>query len=571
MKVLIVGGVAGGASAAARLRRLDERAEIIVFERSEYVSYANCGLPYFIGGEITEKEYLSVQTPTSLGERFNLDVRVRNEVLSVDPANKSVRVRNLEDELTYQESYDALVISTGARPMKLDIPGIDDPRVFTLRDIPDTYRIHEYVENASPKSAVVIGGGFIGMQMTENLKNAGLDVTVIEYSEHVIAPLDGDMAAEVHHYLKTCDVDLHLHTSVKNITSSSSGLELTLDGGKTIETNMVILAVGVQADTAFIAGSGIACTMRGAILTDEHMRTNFPDIYAVGDAVAVKDPYTEATTYVTLAGPANKQGRIAADNIAGLNTEYNGSQGSAILKLFDRTIASTGLNEKRAKAEGIDYEVVYTHSPSHATYYPGANYMTIKTLFDLQNGRVLGAQIVGFDGVDKRIDVLATAVRAGLTAQDLAELELCYAPPFSSARDPVNVAGFMMENILEGLVKQYHWHDVPSLMGRDEIAMLDVRPENLFARGSIPGAKNIPLAQLRSRLNEIDKAKPLYINCQIGLTSYIACRMLSQYGFECYNLAGGYRLYESVIADSYDFAKRMKPFITAAAQSGNMA
>lgn len=549
MKVVIVGGVAGGASAAARLRRLDESAEIIMFERGEYISFANCGLPYYIGGEITMKSALTLQTPQSFNARFNVDVRVNSEVTSIDPKAKTVTVRS-KDRGEYTESYDKLILSPGAAPIRPPMEGADNARVFTLRNIPDTIKIREYVEEEFPESAVVVGGGYIGVEMAENLKNAGVAVTIVELADHVIAPLDYDMACDVHRYLKEKGVGLILKNGVQAIKEEGGKLKLTLSDGE-IETDMVIMAVGVRPDTALAKDAGLELNKRGAIVVNEHMLTSDPDIYAVGDAVEVTDFVTGEKAYIPLAGPANKQGRIAADNICGIPTTYKNTLGSAVLKIFDMTVATTGVNERAAKAAGLDYDKVYTYSNSHASYYPGSTGMSIKTLYEKGTGKILGAQIVGFDGVDKRCDVLATAIRAGMTAKDLTELELCYAPPFGSAKDPVNFVGYVIENTLAGRVKNFFWDDVAKLPRDGSVTLLDVRTDLERENGQyIEGFIHIPVDELRARANELDKSKPVYIHCRTGLRSYVACCMLAGMGFDCYNLSGGWRLYESILSET---------------------
>lgn len=542
MKTIIIGGVAGGASAAARLRRLDESAEIIVLERGGYVSFANCGLPYYIGGVITNQNNLTLQTPESFRARFNIDVRVNNEALKIDPQDKTVTVKNLKSGKIYTESYDDLILSPGAEPIRPNIDGIISDFVFTLRNIPDTLKIKKYIQSAMPKSAVVVGGGYIGVEMAENLKEAGLDVSIVELADHLIAPLDFDMAADVHRYIKSKGINLYLNNGVKAI----DGHTVILQSGE-INADMVILSVGVRPETALAQECGIKTNHRGSIVVDQNMRTNIPHIYAVGDAVEAEDFVTKSPAFIPLAGPANKQGRIAADNIAGIYSEYNGSQGSAVLKLFDMTVATTGVNEKSAKAAGIDYDKTYIYSGSHASYYPGANNMSIKALWDKKTLKILGAQIVGFDGVDKRIDVLATAIRFGAKITDLNKLELCYAPPFGSAKDPVNMLGFVAENIVTGKIKQFFWDDVKNLPLDGSNTLLDVRTATEVRRGKIDGFINIPLDSLREHILKIPKDKPVYVHCHSGLRSYIACRILIGNGYECFNLAGGWRLYESVI------------------------
>lgn len=542
MKTIIIGGVAGGASAAARLRRLDEASEIIVLERGEYVSFANCGLPYYIGGVITNKNNLTLQTPESFWSRFHIDVRVNSEAVKINPETKTVTVQNLKSGKSYEESYDNLILSPGAEPIKPNIAGINNDFMFTLRNIPDTLKIKEYIKSAMPKSAVVVGGGYIGIEMAENLKEAGLEVSIVELADHLIAPLDFDMAADVHRYIKSKGIHLYLNNGVIAI----DGHTLILQNGG-IHADMVILSVGVRPETELAKKCGIQTNQRRSIIVDKNMRTNLPHIYAIGDAVEVEDFITKSPAFIPLAGPANKQGRIAADNIAGLSSKYNGTQGSAVLKLFDMTVATTGINEKSAKAAGIDYDKTFIYSGSHASYYPGGSNMSIKALWDKQTLKILGAQIVGFDGVDKRMDVLATAIRFGAKITDLAELELCYAPPFGSAKDPVNMLGFVAENVISGKIKQFFWDDVENLLRDGSVTLLDVRTAIEVQRGKIDGFINIPLDSLRERISEIPKDKPVYVHCHSGLRSYIACRILSGNGYECFNLAGGWRLYESAI------------------------
>ena len=549
MKVVIVGGVAGGASAAARLRRLDEQAEIVMLERGEYISFANCGLPYYVGGEIAKKSALLLQTPESFHARFRVDVRTRTEAVAVDTTHKLVTVKNLATGETSQESYDRLILSPGAAPLRPPVPGFDNPRVFTLRNVPDTVRIKEFVEEEFPDSAVVVGGGYIGVEMAENLKKAGLAVTIVEMADHLIAPLDADMAAEVHRYIRSQGVDLRLNTEVKAVEEQTDGkLKLALSQGG-LTTDMVLLAAGVRPDTALARQAGLKLNARGAIVVDEFMRTSAPGVYAVGDAVEITDFVTGQKGYVPLAGPANKQGRIAADNICGIPTTYKNTQGSSVLKIFDMTVAMTGANERAAKQAGLNCDKVFTFSQSHAGYYPGAHGMSVKTVYEKETGRILGCQIVGYDGVDKRCDVMAVAIRAGMTAFDLTELELCYAPPFGSAKDPVNFAGYVIENTLTGKVKNFHWHDVANLPRDGSVTLLDVRTPSERAAGHIEGFQHIPLDELRDRAGELPKEKPVYIHCHSGLRSYIACRLLTGLGYDCYNLSGGWRLYECVVND----------------------
>jgi len=545
-KVIIVGGVAGGASAAARLRRLDEHVEIILFERGEHISFANCGLPYYIGGEITSKASLTVQTPQSFKARFNVDVRTFSEVTAIDRDAKTVTVKNYITKETYTEIYCKLILSPGAEPIRPNIEGVHSNKVFTLRNIPDTLKIKDYIETNRPKNAVVIGGGYIGVEMVENLHNAGLDVTLIEMQDQIIAPLDYDMACSVHHYLQSKDVHLILNNGVQSIKDDVDCLTVTLNKGE-IQADMLIMAIGVRPESGLAKSAGLIVNERGAIVVNEHMLTSDPSIYAVGDAVEVTDFITGQKGFIPLAGPANKQGRIAADNICGLNSKYTKTQGSAILKVFDMTVATTGINEKTAKRLSLDYDKSFIYSASHATYYPGANLISIKTIFEKNTGKILGVQMTGFDGVDKRCDVFATAIRAGMTAHDLTHLELCYAPPYSSAKDPVNMAGYVIENILTGKTKLFHWHDVENLLGDNNVTLLDISTQAEYTNHSVNGFINIPIDELRSRLDELDKTKPVYITCMVGLRSYIAARILSQHGFDAYYLSGGKRLYATVM------------------------
>lgn len=542
MKTIIIGGVAGGASAAARLRRLDEKAEIIILEKGEFVSFANCGLPYYIGGEITDREELTLQTPESFKARFNIDVRIFNEAVKINPEENTITIKNLQNGESYTEKYDNLILSPGAEPIIPNIKGMESANVFTLRNIPDTLKIKHYIDTEKPESAVVIGGGYIGVEMAENLAKAGLDVSIVELADHLIAPLDFDMAADVHRYIKEKGIKLFLNNGVTAFEHN----RILLQKGE-INADMVIMSVGVRPETAIAKACGIETNSRGSIIVDSKMHTNIPNIYAVGDAVEIKNFITNAPSFIPLAGPANKQGRIAADNIAGYESEYTGTQGSAVLKLFDMTVATTGLNEKSVQENKIDYDKAYIYSSSHASYYPNGNMMSIKALWDKKSLKIIGAQITGFDGVDKRMDVIASAIRFGGKITDLTQLELCYAPPFSSAKDPVNMLGFTAENIISGKIKQFFWNEVEALPRDNSVTLLDVRTVTEFKRGKIDGFTNIPLDSLRARIDKIPKDKPVYVHCHSGLRSYIACRILQGNGYDCYNLAGGWRLYESVI------------------------
>lgn len=548
MKIVIIGGVAGGASAAARARRLDEKAEIVLLERGAFISFANCGLPYYVGGVITDEEDLTLQTPESFHARFNVDVRVLNEAVAIDRAAHTVTVRNVRTQETYVESYDKLLIATGAAPLVPGLPGLDGENVYTLRNIPDTLRIRKAVEALQDKPnarAVVVGGGYIGVEMAENLCHAGLDVTIVEMADHLIAPLDVDMAADVHNYVRGKGIHLLLNTAVTGVERGEEGTFVCTKEGR-LPADLIILSIGVRPESALAKECGLACNARGGIQVDDHMRTADPDIYAVGDAVEVTDFVTGQPTMVPLAGPANRQGRIAADNFFGRDSAYTGTQGSAILKVFDMAVATTGLSEKAARAKGYDCDKIFTYSANHAGYYPGGTMMSIKVVFEKGTGKILGAQVVGFEGVDKRCDVLATAMRLGATVSDLTKLELCYAPPFGSAKDPVNMVGFVGENLLNGTVKQFHWSDVADLPRDGSVQLVDVRTPAEYARGHIDGFVNLPLDNLRNLLGQLDRAKPVYVHCHSGLRSYIACRILMGEGFDCWNLAGGYRLWSAV-------------------------
>ncbi len=537
-KVLIVGGVAGGASAAARLRRLDETAQIIMFERDEYISFANCGLPYYIGESIKEREKLLVQTPEAMKARFNIDVRNNSEVTGINPANKTVTV-NSKARGSYEEAYDYLILSPGARALRPNIPGIESDRIFTLRNIPDTDKMKAYVDKKGVESAIVIGGGFVGVEMAENLRERGLGVALVEAAPHILAPFDSDMVVLPEKELVENGIGLHLNDGVKSFREIGNQVEVTLNSGTALSADMIVLAIGVAPDTAFLKDSGIELGPRGHILVNDRMQTNVDGIYAVGDAIEVVDYVTKAKTAIPLAGPANKQGRIAADNVAGLKSSFKGSQGTSILKVFGLTAASTGSNERTLQRLNIDYKAITIHPVSHASYYPGAMPMTLKLIFH-EDGRVLGAQGVGYDGVDKRIDVIATVIRLNGTVQDLTELELSYAPPFSSAKDPVNMAGFVAQNILEGRSHTATWSEVRELPEEDYI-LVDVRSEEEYGSGHVEGAINIPVDSLRERLSELDKDKTIVEYCQVGLRGYVADRILSQNGYRVLNVTGGYR------------------------------
>ncbi len=544
MKVLIVGGVAGGAGAAARLRRNDEKAEIILFEKGQYISFANCGLPYYIGGTITERENLQLQTPEAFRARFNVDVRVNNEVLSVDCAARTVCVKNHATGETYTERYDKLILSPGASPIRPRMPGMEDNHVFTLRNIPDTYAIYDHIQQAKPRTAAVIGAGFIGLEMAENLAHRGLKVSVVEAAPHVMAPIDLDMAHQVHNYIRGAGIGLYVGKKCASFTRDT----VVLEDGTSIPADMVILSIGVMPETRFLQGSGVELGKRGEILVDDQLRTSVADIYALGDAATVRNIVTGNTQVIPLAGPANKQARIVADVICGKNARYKGSQGTSIMKLFDLVVACTGEKEEGLKASGTPYHKIFTVSASHAGYYPNGTQMVIKTLFAPETGKILGAQIVGGEGVDKRIDDLANAVRFGMTVYDLQEMELAYAPPFSSAKDPVNMVGFVGQNVLEGTMTPFYPEDVANIPA--DAVRLDVRnPEELEELGTIPGFVNIPVNQLRDRLGEVDLTREIYVSCQVGLRGYVAQRILAQNGAKVHNLSGGYTLYSAYAMD----------------------
>lgn len=549
MKVVIVGGVAGGATAAARLRRLDESAEIVVFERSGYVSYANCGLPYYIGGIITDRAELTLQTPESFWRRFRVDMRVRHEVTAIHPDTKTVDVKNLATGEVFAESYDKLILSPGARPTQPALPGVGIDRLFTLRTVEDTLKLREFIEQHHPRSAVLAGGGFIGIELVENLRDLGLDVTVVQRPKQLLNPLDADMAAFLHAQLRQKGVKLMLGRTVEGFAADGDRVSVLIKDEAPLTADMVVLAIGVTPDTALAKDAGLELGIKGSIVVNDRMETSVPDIYAVGDAVQVKHSVTGQDTLLSLAGPANKQGRIAADNICGGDSRYLGSQGSSVIKVFDMTIAATGVNEKTARQAGIDCDKVFLSPMSHAGYYPGGKVMTMKVVFEKGTYRLLGAQIVGYEGVDKRIDVLATAIHAGLTGPQLKDLDLAYAPPYSSAKDPVNMAGFMIENLSRGLVEQFFPEDVDALPRDGSATLLDVRTPGEYAAGHAEGFVNLPVDDLREHLAEIPADKPVYLICQSALRSYIACRILSQHGLRCSHLSGGWRLYEAVMRD----------------------
>ena len=548
MKVVIVGGVAGGATAAARIRRLDEQAEIVVFERSGFISYANCGLPYYIGGVIEDPEELTLQTPESFFSRFRVEMKVRHEVTAIHPDKKTVSVTNLETGEAFEEGYDKLILSPGAKPTQPRLPGVGLDRLFTLRTVEDTFRIKEYIDRNHPKSAVLAGGGFISLELAENLRELGMEVTIVQRPKQLMNPFDPDMASFIHSEMRRHGVKLALGHTVEGFEEKDGGVDVLLKDEAPLHADMVVLAIGVSPDTQLAQDAGLELGVKGSIVVNDRMETSVPDIYAVGDAVQVKHFVTGQDVLLSLAGPANKQGRIAADNICGGDSHYTGSQGSSVIKVFDMTAATTGVNETNAKKAGLDVDTVILSPMSHAGYYPGGKVMTMKVVFEKGTYRLLGAQIVGYDGVDKRIDVLATAIHAGLKATQLKDLDLAYAPPYSSAKDPVNMAGFMIDNISKGL-KQWHLHDADKLPRDGSVTLLDTRTAWEYSSGHIEGFVNIPVDELRERLDEIEPGKPVYVICQSGLRSYIATRILEGYGYEAYNFAGGFRFYDAVVND----------------------
>ena len=558
MKVVIVGGVAGGATAAARIRRLDEQAEIVVFERSGYISYANCGLPYFIGDVITDPEDLTLQTPESFYSRFRTEMKVRHEVTAIHPDRKTVSVKNLETGEEFEENYDKLILSPGAKPTQPRVPGTGLDRVFTLRTVEDTFRIKAYINKHHPKSAVLAGGGFIGLELAENLRELGMDVTIVQRPRQLMNPFDPDMAALIHGEMRRNGVRLVLGRTVEGFAEKDGGVDVLLKDGAPLHAGMVVLAIGVTPDTALAKDAGLALGIRDSIVVNERMETSVPDIYAVGDAVQVKHAVTGQDALISLAGPANRQGRIAADNVCGGDSRYSGSQGSSVIKVFGLTAAVTGVSETNARKAGLDVDKVILSPMSHAGYYPGGKLMTMKVVFEKETYLLLGAQIVGSEGVDKRIDVLAAAIHGGMKATGLKELDLAYAPPYSSAKDPVNMAGFMIDNIARGILRQWFLEDLDRLPRDGSVTLLDVRTAGEYGGGHIDGFRNIPVDELRERLDEVEPGKPVYVICQSGLRSYIACRILAGYGYEAYNFAGGFRFYSAAARD-----RRMAELATA--------
>ncbi|WP_017688313.1 FAD-dependent oxidoreductase [Paenibacillus sp. PAMC 26794] len=539
-KVLIVGGVAGGASAAARLRRLDEHAEIIIFEKGPYISFANCGLPYYIGGTIDDRERLLVQTPKGMADRFRIDVRTRSEVVAIDSQKRVVKIQS-QERGAYEESYDELILSPGAKPMVPDLPGKDNPLIYTVRSIPDIDRIKDQVSSSNSKSSIVIGGGFIGVEMAENLKEAGLDVTLIEGNAQVLTPYDTELAAALAQEMENHGVNLLFSKRVQGFHSLEQGIGVELADGHTLTADMVILAIGVTPDTYFLKDSGVSLGARGHIIVNEALESSVPHIYAVGDAIEVTETIHGTKATIPLAGPANKQGRIVADRIAGLPSTYKGTQGTSIIKVFGMTAATTGSNEKTLQRLGVEYQTVIVHPASHASYYPGSSAITLKLLFTPE-GKILGAQAVGYEGVDKRIDDIAVAIHFGGHVRDLTELELSYAPPYSSAKDPVNMAGYAAENMITGRVQTFTYNQLADRQPGQSI-LLDVRSEIEHQNGHIPDSLSIPVDELRQRLDELDPSKEIWLYCQVGLRGYTASQILRQHGFSVKNLSGGYKTY----------------------------
>lgn len=566
MKIIIIGGVAGGATTAARIRRMDETAEIILLEKGKYISYANCGLPYYIGGVIAEREKLFVQTPEAFSVRFRVDVRTENEVIFIDRKRKTVTVR-LSSEDTYEESYDKLLISTGATPVKPPLPGIDSEGIFTLRNVKDTDRIKEYANQHAPRRAVVIGAGFIGLEMAENLHALGAKVSIVEMANQVMTPIDFSMASLVHQHLMDKGVNLYLEQAVASFEKTGREIKVVFKDGQSIPADIVILSIGVRPETTLARAAGLVIGEAGGISVNDYLQTSDESIYAIGDAIEYRHPITGKPWLNYLAGPANRQGRIVADNILGAKISYEGAIGTSIAKVFDLTVATTGLPGKRLRQAEIAYASSTTHSSSHASYYPDATQMSIKITFDKETGKLYGAQIVGYDGVDKRIDEFALVIKHQGTIYDLMKLEQAYAPPFSSAKDPVAIAGYVAEDILTGTVKPVYWRDLRDIRLEHEF-LLDVRTPDEFSLGSLPGAINIPLDEIRDRMDEIPKDKPVYVFCAVGLRGYLAYRILVQHGYDkVRNLSGGLKIYKAATApiirnEGYDTPASRKESVT---------
>ncbi|MBE4909460.1 CoA-disulfide reductase [Bacillus luteolus] len=543
-KIVVIGGVAGGATTAARLRRLDETSTIVMFEKGEHISFANCGLPYYIGETIKSRDKLLVQTVEGMSKKFNLDIRNLSEVTQINRDTKTVTVKNLTTDEIYEESYDVLVLSPGAKPIVPPIPGLNEAdNVFTLRNILDTDKIKGYVDDQKPSEAVVVGGGFIGLEMAENLADRGVKVTLVEMANQVMAPLDIEMAAIVHKHLVDKEVTLILEDGVKSL--EEKGKKITLFSGKEINTDLIILSIGVSPENTLAIDAGLSVGARGGIQVNEYLQTNDQDIFALGDAIEVIDYMNGNAAMIPLAGPANRQGRIVANNIYGKKETYKGTLGTGIAKVFDLTVATTGNNEKVLKQLGVDYKAIHIHPASHAGYYPGAHPIALKLLFDYSTGKLFGAQAVGADGVDKRIDVIATAIKGGLTIFELTELELAYAPPYSSAKDPVNMAGYVAANMIDEEIETVQWHEIDEIVANGGL-LIDVREPHERDNGFIEGSINIPLGDIRERLEELPKGKTIYLSCQVGLRGYLATRILKGHGYKAINLDGGWKTYSSV-------------------------
>lgn len=545
MKVVIVGGVAGGATAAARMRRMDEFAEITVFERTGYVSYSNCGLPYYVGEVVQNPKALTLRTPQDFKDRFDITVKVKHDVQAINRDKKTVTVKDLSTGLVFEEPYDKLLLSPGAVPYTPEVPGVDSPLIFMLHTVEETYRLHDYIQSTHPKSALVVGGGFIGLEAAENLQRLGIQTQIVQRGTQVMNPFDPEMAALLQNELREKGVTLRLNSNIASFETQGGQMIVNIQRQKPATADLVVLAIGVRPASTLAKEAGLKLGIRDCIAVDDTMRTSDPDIYAVGDAVSVLDIASGKEALIQLAGPANREARVAADSMTGREDHYKGSQGSLIIQVFDLTAAATGINEKQAQKLGLDYDKVYLQPDDHTDVYPGATAMLMKVLFEKGSTRLLGAQIVGQGGVDKRMDVLSTALRAGTTGMDLKNLDLCYAPPYSSAKDPVNMAGFMIEDVTDGLLRQYFWDQVDNLPRDGSVSLVDVRTPNEYEHGHIDGAVNIPLDTLRERLDAIPKDRPVYVNCYSGLRGYIATRILNQRGYNAYNLSGGFVLYDA--------------------------
>jgi len=545
MKTVIVGGVTSGASAATRLRKLDEDVEIVLLERSGHIAYANCGLPYYIGGVVEDADALKLHTKEQFADRYNVDVRVRNEAVSIDRTSKKVKIRNLDDGSEYIEDYDNLILATGAVPRVPDLPGINDPRIMTLRSIEDGIRVREAMKETNAKDVVVCGGGYIGVEVAECLANSGLNVSIIQRSNHILPQLDTEMAGDIHEHIRSKGVNLVLNESM---TGFETGDDITvlLESGKKLRCDMVLVSLGIIPDTHLASDAGLEMGSRGTIAVDAHMRTSDPSIYAIGDAVQVNNIVSDQPCNIALAGPATKQGRVAADNIAGLSTVYDGSIGASAMKIFDMTVGSVGLTEEQAKKMGIPCESVIIYTSNHAQYFPDSVNMTVKTVFDPYDGRVLGAQITGSEGVDKRTDVMSVVIRSKMTVYDLSVLELAYAPPYSAAKDPIHYAGFAACNVMDGLVKQFKWDELESKISDPKSIVVDVRLKQEYDEAHLENSINIPIEDLRDRIDEIPKDRQVCLVCHSGMRTYMATRILKQNGYDCIHLSGGLRIYYSV-------------------------